>query len=202
MQIDQVSYATIQPELTPGESILWAAQPNTSITFHKEDAFLIPFSLLWGGFAIFWEMGVAGFWRSGSSAGKQWVFGMIWGIPFVLIGQYLIWGRFLVAAWKKRHTYYAVTTRRVIVLQEGWSRRMASAYIDTLPTIIKQDGWRGIGSLSFSQQQPMWVRTGGWGAWDGMAVGDVPQFRDIEDVDSVYRLVTEQRESLARAAHS
>ena len=49
------SLAAIQPELTSGESILWAGQPNTRVIFHKEDLFLIPFSLMWGGFAIFWE---------------------------------------------------------------------------------------------------------------------------------------------------
>jgi hypothetical protein len=203
MKIDQASYEAIQPELTSGETALWAGQPNTSVIFHREDIFLIPFSLLWGGFAIFWELGVAGYWGSGSNSGQQWVFGMIWGIPFVLIGQYVIWGRFLVAAWKKRRTYYAVTTRRVIVVQNGWSRRMSSAYIDTLPTLIKEGGRRGLGSLLFTQPQPLWSRRsswGGWGRWDGMSVGDVPEFRDIEDVDSLYRLVSDQREQLRHAA--
>jgi hypothetical protein len=29
-----------------------------------------------------------------------------------------------------------------------------------------------------------------------VSLGDVPVFRDIEDVDSIYRLVSEQRERL------
>ena len=58
--ISQDSVAAIQPELLSGESILWAGQPNHRVVFHKEDVFLIPFSLLWGGFAIFWEAGVSG----------------------------------------------------------------------------------------------------------------------------------------------
>ena len=49
---------------------------------------------------------------------------MLWGIPFVVAGQYLIWGRFFYDAWLKRRTYYALT---VIVVQNGWSRRMASS---------------------------------------------------------------------------
>src|SRR4029077_18044987 len=60
--ISQDSIAAIQPELLSGESILWAGQPNSSVVFHKEDLFLLPFSLLWGGFAIFWEAGVSGLW--------------------------------------------------------------------------------------------------------------------------------------------
>jgi hypothetical protein len=200
MKTDQASYEAIQPELTSGETVLWAGQPNTSVIFNKEDIFLIPFSLLWGGFAIFWELGVAGYWGTGSRPGKEWTFGVIWGIPFVLAGQYLIWGRFLVAAWKKRRTYYAVTNRRVIVVQQSFTRRMASVYIDTLPNLIKQNGRRGFGSLLFTPLQPLWSRRGGLGVWDGLPVGDVPEFRDIEDVDSVYRLVSDQREQFRQAA--
>jgi hypothetical protein len=191
--ISQDSVAAIQPELLSGESILWAGQPNRRVVFHKEDVFLIPFSLLWGGFAIFWEAGVSGFWANNLRSGR-WTFGMIWGIPFVLIAQYLIWGRFFYAAWKKKRTFYAVTNRRVIVVQNGWNRQMASSYLDSLPTLIKEEGSGGLGSLRFAQQDSMWSGRRGWGAWDGMAVGNVPTFMDIEDVDSVYRLVSDLRE--------
>jgi hypothetical protein len=121
--IDQASFEAIQPELTSGESILWAAQPNTSGIFRREDLYLIPFSLLWGGFAIFWEAGVTGFWGSSKTHPAP-AFFMLWGIPFVVIGQYMIWGRFIVAAWKKRRTFYALTNRRAVVVQDvGAGRR-------------------------------------------------------------------------------
>jgi len=191
--INQDSIAAIQPELLSGESLLWAGQPNTSVVFHKEDFFLIPLSLLWGGFAIFWEAGVAGFWTSGARS-EPWTFGMIWGIPFVLVGQYLIWGRFFYAAWKKKRTFYAVTNRRVVVIQNRWKKAMASSYLDSLPTLIKEDSAGGRGTLRFAPQEPMWSGKRGWGAWDGMGVGSVPTFMDIEDVDSVYRLVSDLRE--------
>ena len=117
---------------------------------------------------------------------------MIWGIPFVLVGQYVIWGRFLYSAWKKRRTHYAVTSRRVLVVQDGWKRQMASVYIDTLPILIKEGNSSGIGALRFAQQEFMWSERRGWGAWDGMAVGSVSTFRN-EDVASVYRLVSDLR---------
>jgi len=194
MQITQASYAAVQPELTSGESVLWAGQPDTSVIFHKEDAFLIPFSLFWGGFSLFWEAGVAGYWGASAKHVGPSYFMMLWGIPFVIIGQYFIWGRFFVAAWKKRRTHYAVTNRRVIVVQDGWSRRAVSAYLDRLPTLIKDNAPNGRGTLRFATGQPTLSRQGGWGVWDGMSVGDVPVFRDINDVHSVYRLVSDQRE--------
>jgi hypothetical protein len=115
---------------------------------------------------------------------------MIWGIPFVVIGQYLIWGRFVYAAWKKKRIHYAVTNRRVMVVQTGSSRQVASAYIDTLPTLIKESGSSGIGTLRFVESVP----SGRNASWDGLAVGAVPTLVDIEDVDSVYHLVSDLRE--------
>jgi hypothetical protein len=201
-QINQDSLVAVQPELTSGESILWAGQPNPRVILHKDDLVLIPFSLLWGGFAIFWEAGVSGYWGSGPNAGKQWAFGMLWGVPFVLVGQYIIWGRFLYAAWKKKRTHYAVSERRVIVVQNGWKRQMASAYIDALPTLVKEGGSSGIGTLRFALVEPIWsgqLRGESWyrswhGPWHGLSIGSVPTFLDIDDVDSVYRLVSDLRE--------
>jgi hypothetical protein len=193
-QINPDSMTAIQPELTIGESVVWAGQPNGTVFFHKEDAFLIPFSLLWGGFAIFWELGAAGFWGANSRSGNPWLFGILWGIPFVLIGQYIIWGRFFYTAWKKKRTHYAITNRRVIVVQNGWNRQMASAYLDSLPTLIKEGRSSGTGTLRFSQAESMWSGRRGWGAWDGMTVGNVPTFVDIDDLDYVYRLISDLRE--------
>ena len=198
-QINQESLAAIQPDLISGESILWAGQPNTRVIFHRVDVFMIPFSFLWGGFAIFWEAGVSGYWGSGQHSGGPWLFGMLWGVPFVLVGQYLIWGRFIYAAWKKKRAHYAVTNRRVIVVQNGWRRQMTSAYIDTLPTLTVEGGSHGFGTLRFAQAEPIWSGRQGWGAWDGMSIGSVPTFVDVEDVQSVHRLVSELREK-ARTA--
>jgi len=93
--INSSSLTAVQPELTSGETVLWAGQPDTHVIFHREDLIMVPFSLLWGGFAVFWEAGASGYWGTGAHPSAQWTFGMLWGIPFVLIGQYIIWGRFL-----------------------------------------------------------------------------------------------------------
>jgi len=200
VQIEQASYMAVQSDLLPGETVLWAGQPNPSVIFHREDFLLVPFSLLWGGFALFWEGGVAGFFSNDGRSGRPWNFGLVFGAAFVIMGQYFIWGRFLHVAWEKRRTHYAVTNRRVIVVQETVRRKVASAYIDSVATLTKQDDRDGIGSLFFAQQQPLFSRTRGMGMWNLMAVGDTPEFRDIDDVDTVYRLISDQREQLRQAA--
>jgi len=192
-QINSDSQAAIQPELASGESILWTGMPSSSVIFHKEDALLIPFSLLWGGFGIFWEAAAAGLLGAAQRAQGVSVFAMVWGGAFVLIGQYLIWGRFIYSAWKKLRTHYAVTDRRVIVVQDGFSRKAISAFIDTLPTITKEEGQGGFGTLRFANTDSMWSGRQGWGIWDRMSLGSVPTFVDIENVNAVYRLTSEQR---------
>lgn len=191
--------AAIQPELLPGESIVWAGRPNPRIVFHHQDAILIPFSLLWGGFAIFWEAGVMGLGPLGTHSGQPWGFGVIWGIPFVLIGQYLIWGRFLYSFWKKAHIYYAVTNRRVIAVQRVPNRKVTSAYIDALPTLMKSVRRDGIGTVTFAQAESLFSHRRGWATWDSMSDGDIPAFVDVNDADEVHQQIASLREK-ARTA--
>lgn len=83
--MDHLIYGLFQGDLLKDEKILWTGQPDPRRFFTGADVFLIPFSLLWGGFAIFWEMLVM---DNGD------LFSMLFGIPFVVIGtEFLGWGR-------------------------------------------------------------------------------------------------------------
>lgn len=99
--------ALAQQELQPGENLRWSGQGDPAVLFAGFDAWLIPFSLLWGGFAIFWETSVIA-----SGAGPLF---FVFGGVFTAIGLYFIFGRFLVKAHRKRTTAYAVTDRRIFV---------------------------------------------------------------------------------------
>lgn len=199
LPIDQTAYEAIRPELLSGEAVLWAGRPERRVIFHQEDAFLIPFSLLWGGFAIFWEGGVLGLFGFGHGNQAPGFF-VLWGVPFVLIGQYLIWGRFFMAAWKKAGTYYAVTDRRVLVVQNAWKYKTASSYIDALPVLTLESGSGSLGTLRFGPRPDVFARNNSFGVWDGMNIDDIPVFRDIECVREVYQLVGELREKARKTS--
>ena len=118
----------------------------------------------------------------------------LWGIPFVIIGQYLIWGRFLTDAWLKRKTYYAVTNRRVLIVQDGWKHKVRSCYLEAIPEIVREGD--GTGTLWLGQKISLFA--GRRSPKRSMSRFDVdsyvPVLADIDDVDSVYRLIMELRE--------
>jgi hypothetical protein len=201
--IDQRAAAKIQTELMSGESVYWAGMPNPGVVFHSDDWQMVPFSLLWGGFTIFWEAGALGYWGNGARGGGPSLFMTLWGIPFVAAGQYLIWGRFVVDAWLKRRTYYAATNRRALILQDGWKRKTSSIFLEEIPTISFEGTMTG--TLWFGPKYPIIVGRGSRKKTRSLSrfdVGDVPVFADIDDVESVYRLILNLREKLGKKSNS
>jgi hypothetical protein len=177
-------------DLLPNETILWTGQPDPAILFTPQDLYLVPFSLMWGGFAIFWEASVL----SGSAP----FFFRLWGIPFVCVGLYFIFGRFIYKTWKKRHTFYAVTNKRILILRELWGSNLHAFFIDSLPTLNKRIGRNGAGTITFGipPKKNWWSRSGtvdysntGMELFGGGA--ELPGFYDIRDANDVYRGLTE-----------
>ena len=143
----------LSAELLSGESIHWSGQPNRSVIFHPDDALMIPFSLAWGGFAIFWLLGASGIWDVFSNKPNHsfQIFGIIWGTPFVVIGQYMIWGRFLYERWKKRRTFYILTNRRALIIEQGLrGRKTTSVYLSDLSIVDKRIRNDGIGDIALT----------------------------------------------------
>ncbi|MEN6372464.1 MAG: hypothetical protein ABFD64_10685 [Armatimonadota bacterium] len=190
---DWVQRQVIQSELMDEESIEWVGQPDPSIIFTKADIFLIPFSILWCGFAIFWEASALGITFKGGGAPLLFA---LFGVPFVLIGLYMVFGRFFYKAWKKRKTYYAVTNKRIIVITLGIGKNIQAVFIRDIPMINQSIGANGMGSLIFGNtnwQFAMYGNTGmgyfGQYANNAAAIA----FYDIRDAKTVYDLVNRIR---------
>ncbi len=130
--------------LLPGEEILWMSQPSASPTtvFTSMDLFLIPFSVLWLGFALFWEASVL-------ASGNAPLLFKLWGIPFVVIGLHNLFGRFIYKFWKKRHTHYAITNQRLLILYKRLTHNLQALHIDTIPGLNKSVGLFGLGKITF-----------------------------------------------------
>lgn len=116
----------ILPLLRHGERLLWVGQPDPKVRFTGADAFLVPFSILWGGFAVVWE--------ALAITRTQSPLFIIWGIPFVLVGLYFIFGRFIVKKGRKIATAYGLTDNRAIVCTGN--RSVADTPVRAMPTKV------------------------------------------------------------------
>ena len=142
--MDQDNTLWIRPYLEAGEQILWLGKPEKLHLLSAQDVFLIPFSLLWFGFVVFWE--IAAF-----RMGAPWFF-PLFGAFFVMIGLYLTVGRFLWKAYVLRHTLYAITDRKTLI-QHGNRVEVLLRY--ECPPLSVTQYRDGTGTIHFSSPAPM-----------------------------------------------
>lgn len=170
---------SIARELDAGERLLWSGRPVQGVRLQRSDALFIPFSLLWGGFAFFWEFMVL---RDGAP-----LFFRLWGIPFVLVGIYLIVGRFFWDAWRRARTMYGVTDRRIIILSNAPSRSTRTLNLKGLREVTLTERRDGSGDIVFGMP-PLF----GWhstrGGWPGTGARG-PTFELVPRAREVYNVV-------------
>lgn len=180
---DQMQYddqQTMAAYLLPSERIIWSGRPPTGILFRKSDVFLVPFSLLWGGFTLFWEYNV---FNSGAPT-----FFLLFGGVFVIAGLFFIFGRFIFDMWIRQNTVYALTNERVLILAGLFSQTLRALNLKSLPVISLEISSDGRGTIMFGT--PV-----GFGfvinnpSWPGVGRMSPPMFEKIENASEVYKLV-------------
>ena len=178
----------LQPHLLSGEHVLWSGQPKQGMALSAKDVFLIPFSLMWGGFAFLWNA-LVWFVPFGANSGESpdWFF-KLWGLPFLLIGIYLIVGRFFHDASIRKKLIYGVTNQRILLLRRS---KMTSLDIHRLPRFEFSEHRDGTGTLVF-EPNSMW--SGGMNglSWWLPAAGGAVQFFRIANPRKVYELIRDQ----------
>ncbi len=172
----------LRPALGSGERLLWSGQPRQGVVFRSSEIFMTPFALMWGGFAFFWEWQVI-------QAPKTPAFFVLWGIPFVLIGIYLIVGRFFVEAKQRERTYYGVTNERIIIVSGLFSRKIKSLNLRTLAELTLSESSNGEGSISFGGGTPFSAWFGGFSGWPGAENYLGSRFELIPNAKAVYESI-------------
>lgn len=128
--------------LLHGERLLWSGKPERHPIFVTGDVLAVPISLVWLGFACFWLWNA---WHMGAPG-----FFVLWGIPFVVYGTYLVFGRPIVRWLRLRATRYAITSQRVIEIVDWPRRKQIESYLRHLPPPVHR-GDETMGSVAFGQ---------------------------------------------------
>ena len=127
-------YSTLTPYLHPGERLLWFGRPKQGLLLRGEDAWLIPFSLIWS---------LPTFPRVVStlaSGGGEFDF---FSFLFAIVGFYLLIGRFLIDMWLRARTQYGLTERQAIIVSNGLSQQIRYVNLKTLSDLkltMRRDG--------------------------------------------------------------
>lgn len=169
----------LQQHLDHGERLIWTGQPRKGIIFRPSDMFLIPFSMTWCGFSIFWVI----------MAAKGSIFFAMFGIPFVLIGLVLVFGRFIIDAKQRQYTYYGITNNRIIIKSGVYKKSIKSLDIKSLSDIEYIEKGDGSGTINLGPKNPMMMWGNGMNWWPGVL--EIPSFDLIEDVRKVYSKIIE-----------
>lgn len=178
-------------ELSPGERLLWSGRPRQGFFFRSSDIFVIPFSLLWCGFAFFWEfMALSGVTKHGESheLGFAIIF-PLFGLPFVFIGVYIVFGRFFADIKQRQNTFYGVTNQRIIIRTGLFSITRKSLNLRTLSDLTLDEKSDGYGVISFGPTNPYYQRFGNNSSWPGGARYAPPSFDMIPEAKRVYEII-------------
>jgi hypothetical protein len=174
--------------LESGETLIWSGAPRQGLLLRANDMVMIPFSFLWGGFAFFWETNVL---RSNAPA-----FFALWGVPFVLLGIYMIIGRFFFDARVRTRTFYGLTNRRAIIISGLFSKTTNSLPLRTLADISLQERADRSGTIMLGRPHAY----SAWGSsmcWLGMSRYSTPSFEMIPEVKRVHDQLLEAQRTAA-----
>jgi hypothetical protein len=147
---------------------------------------MIPFSLLWGGFAFFWEFSVLRVSHKADNPTAE-IF-PLFGVPFVLVGLYVIFGRFIFDAYARSRTRYGVSSDRIIILSGVFTQQTKSLQLRTLSDVSLTEGNNGVGTITFG---PSGFNGGLFqgGSWPNSRGAASPAFDMIEGAKEVYDLI-------------
>jgi hypothetical protein len=197
---EEIARRELAPDLAPGESVVWAGRPRRGIRFRLGDVVLVPFSLLWGGFSMFWEGGVVYAFvtelrRGNSVAAFVLPLFLVIGAVFVAMGQYIIWGRFVFDARRRARTFYGLTDSRALVLVRGKTRKLTAIPLLSHAWVELASEGRGRGTIHFAKQR-------GWDPWQlpWTVAKQGPSFEQVEHPRAVYDRIGDIQRRLAQPA--
>jgi hypothetical protein len=179
-----------EPYLLRDEKILWVGQPTSRKRLSRSDILFVPFSVVWCGIAVVWE--------TTAVAGGAPPFFMLFGALFVLVGLYLVFGRFFYMAWARRRTFYGVTNQRVLALfRRRSSESLTAAYLPSIPSVNRRLRRDGSGTVIFGNAS-QWIPTSGDTGLEFLGSSTFTDsgliaFFDIPDARSVADLVEQLR---------
>ncbi len=184
----------LRRELVPDERLVWRAVP-ASWSRVQASAGTFLFGIPFFAFSVFWTWGATGGFanqRASGQPGFGW-FGFLWGGMFMLFGARMLLSP-LWAWWVARHTLYAITDQRALLIEAPFHRTIQSFADERLATVLRRENRDGHGDIIFERQ----ASRGSKGRTVYRDIG----FFGLGDAKGVEQLLQATRADLTRAQPS
>jgi len=205
---DERARFVLLQELAPGERLLWAGRPRQGVRLVPADVFLVPFGVI---FTVIPLVIAIVLLVKGEGAA---LLDAIQGLAALLTaGVYLLGGRFFLDARRRAHTFYGLTDRRALLVEDRGARRTTSIPLASAEPMALIEAGEGRGTIRFGvsrdEQTPV-IRQLHRGRGAGPSIvdaasargGELPVFEEIEDARVVYEQLREVQETLYDAEAS
>lgn len=179
-------------ELLPGEKVLWEGAPAPGVRFSPEDIFAVPFALFWSGIVLcIWIVILTG----GATEVDPIAYFIL--PAFLIVGLYMLVGRFIVDMIARSKIRYFLTSARAVIESGVMRRELRSVQLAAVAEIVFRQGRKGMGTVRFGAQGPFGMIPP---SWPGARQMLPPTFEAIENAEHVYKTALKiQREAAIRA---
>lgn len=175
--------------LLPNEDVLWVGEPKGGVVFSSYDILLIPFSIVWTSVPAFMLYSILSNYRMANGIS---IFFVSFVSVFLLIGLYLLAGRFLLDIYRRKHTRYVVTNRRILILGGIRKNKVKSIDIRNCSSIELSAKQNGFGTISFGK-----LAEGNSFYRNPFPFGNhLPSFEGIESSIEVYKIIMSIQQKL------
>ena len=171
--MDYQQHNWINKYLMPGEYVAWNGRPGQGNLLTPYDIFMVPFSIIWCGGAIVWETAVLTM--------PTPFFFKLWGIPFVCVGLFMVFGRFIFKAYIRKETIYVITNKRVFSFKRNQIQTLDYHMNPTRNVTRYQDG---TGTIRFYAAPTF---TDFFGSMQSFGKND--QYFELENIPDVERVL-------------
>ena len=176
-------YQTIRPFLREGEQLLWSGVPYAS-RHYRPQLFPAMFILVWLGFVLFLTFNIV------FTEGIM----ILLMLPFLLVGFGFGYWIFFGEQKRYRRMVYAVTDSRAIILEKKHGGTTCREYIFSNLSTVSMSELRGTsGSIDFAPDAVY-----EYARRRNSFATKTDCFRMIDDVQTVYRMISDQIASGAR----
>ncbi len=129
--MDQNSYYSFcRGQIAPDEYVIWSGKPERGNIFTGQNLAYCFFGIPWTAFAIFWT----------STAMQGPPLFALFGLPFIGVGLYMLFGNFIYTAYIRKRTAYVITNKKIYRRMGRKTDNLAAAVMPTYETVIHRNG--------------------------------------------------------------